>query len=216
MNEKTKILIADDHRLFLDGIVSLLQTEKQFVIARTVTNGAEVLDALGKEDIDLCILDINMPVMNGITTTRQMKKLFPSVKIIILTTYNDREFISELLLAGINGYVLKNATKAELIAAIRDVMKGKQYYSREVSDHLLHNYVDILKKEKEAEEVLLTRREKEIVKLLARELTNARIAEELHISFRTVETHRKNIMHKTGAQNLAGLIKYALAKGIIS
>jgi DNA-binding NarL/FixJ family response regulator len=216
MAEKIKILVADDHPLFLDGIVSLLKTEKEFEILHTVTNGTEVIAALRKQTVDICILDINMPGLNGIDTTRQIRLNWPEIKIIVLTTHNEREFISEMLLAGVSGYVLKNATRTELVTAIKEVKAGKNYYSREVSDSMLHTYVRKIQIEKSSEDgIKLTAREKQIVQLLAKEYTNFRIAEELNISYRTVETHRKNIMEKTGAQNLAGLLRYAYEKGVI-
>ena len=215
---KPKLLIADDHRLFLDGLISLLKTEKEFDLAATATDGSQVLLLLEKNNFDICILDINMPLMNGIETTKEIRQKWPRVKIIALTTYNEKEFISELLHAGVSGYVLKNATKAELVKAIKEVAAGRAYFSSEVQDNILHDYLDKIKKEKDQPEnktVVLTQRETEIVQLLAKEYTNDKIADALHISFRTVETHRKNIMQKTKAQNLAGLIKFAYANGIL-
>lgn len=215
---KIKLLIADDHPLFLDGIVSLLKTEKEFIVTATASNGQEALELSGNTTFDVCILDINMPILNGIETARKMKERGYSGKIIILTTYNDKEFISEMLLIGVSGYVLKSATKAELINAIKDVLMGKTYFSAEVHDSIFDNYLQGIKKEKHevAENpVTLTPREIEIVDLLTKEYTNENIASTLNISFRTVETHRKNIMQKTKAKNLAGLIKYAYSKGIL-
>ncbi|TND08469.1 MAG: LuxR family two component transcriptional regulator [Bacteroidetes bacterium] len=216
--KKLKLLIADDHQLFLDGLLSLLKTEKSFEPPATATNGNRVLELLQKNNYDICVLDINMPGLNGIETTRRIRHEWPEVKIIILTTYNDKEFISEMLLAGVSGYVLKSATKAELVNAISKAASGGTYYSSEVQNSIMHDYLGKIKKEKGAsgKPVVLTKRETEIVKLLAREYTNDRIAEALSISYRTVETHRKNIMQKTGAQNLAGLVKFAYAQGIIS
>jgi DNA-binding NarL/FixJ family response regulator len=215
---KTTILIADDHQLFLDGIVSLLQTEKTFNIADTANDGYRVLELFGKNKYDVCILDINMPLLNGIDTAKKIVEKKFATKIIILTTHDDKEFISEMLHAGVSGYVLKNTTKTELIKAIKDVAAGEKYFSNEVHKSVMENYLHAIKKEKTGsndEIVLLTPREIEIVKLLAKENTNENIANALHISYRTVETHRKNIMQKTGTKNLAGLIKYAYEKGIL-
>jgi DNA-binding NarL/FixJ family response regulator len=206
-----KILMADDHKILLEGVVSLLQTEKSFEIAATAVNGLEVLELVKNKYFDICILDINMPGIDGIEVTRQIKLWKPEMKIIILTTYNDKEIITELIQLGVAGYLLKNAAKAELVEAIKKVMSGRYYFSEEVEKIIMKG----LTAKKPADESILTEREIEIVKLLGREFTNEKIAQELNISFRTVETHRKNILQKTKSHNLAGLLKYAYYKGIL-
>lgn len=206
-----KILMADDHKILLEGVVSLLQTEKSFEIAATALNGLEVLELIKKLYFDICILDINMPGIDGIEVTRQIKICKPEMKIIILTTYNDKEIITELIQLGVAGYLLKNAAKAELVEAIKKVMSGRYYFSEEVEKIIMKG----LTVKKPADESILTEREIEIVKLLGREFTNEKIAQELNISFRTVETHRKNILQKTNSHNLAGLLRYAYFKGIL-
>jgi DNA-binding NarL/FixJ family response regulator len=206
-----KILMADDHKILLEGVVSLLQTEKSFEIAATAVNGLEVLELVKNEYFDICILDINMPGIDGIEVTRQIKICKPEMKIIILTTYNDKEIITELIQLGVAGYLLKNAAKAELVESIKKVMSGRYYFSEEVEKIIMKG----LTVKKPADESILTEREIEIVKLLGREFTNEKIAQELNISFRTVETHRKNILQKTKSHNLAGLLKYAYLKGIL-
>jgi DNA-binding NarL/FixJ family response regulator len=212
-----KLIVADDHQLFLDGILSLLKTEKNFSIS-TANNGQEVLDLLALENYDICILDINMPRLNGIETARIIKEKKIQTKLIVLTTHSDNEFISEMLLCDVAGYLLKNATKQELIKAIHEVLDGKKYFSSEVHQNIMDKYLGKIKTEKSSPAsplIVLTSRETEIVKLLAKEYTNENIAGTLNISYRTVETHRKNIMQKTKAQNLAGLIRYAYENGII-
>ena len=129
----------------------------------------------------------------------------------MLTTYNDREIISELVHIGVSGYLLKNSDRQELVEAVHKVMKGRHYFSEEVENIILQGLND----KKPGEVVTLTEREMEVMHLLAKEYTNDKIAEALHISYRTVETHRKNIMQKTKAHNLAGLLKYAYSKGLI-
>jgi len=195
----------------LEGVVSLLQTEKSFEIAATAVSGLEVLELVKNKYFDICILDINMPGIDGIEVTRQIKLWKPEMKIIILTTYNDKEIITELIQLGVAGYLLKNAAKAELVEAIKKVMSGRYYFSEEVEKIIMKG----LTAKKPADESILTEREIEIVKLLGREYTNEKIAQELNISFRTVETHRKNILQKTKSHNLAGLLKYAYFKGIL-
>lgn len=208
---KIRLLIADDHAILRDGIVSLLCSEPGLQVACTASGGYEVLDLLSEKEVDICLLDINMPGLDGIETAKLIRQRKPNVKIIMLTTYNDREIISELVHIGVSGYLLKNSDKAELVEAINKVMKGRYYFSEEVEKIILEGLIE----KKSAEVIPLTERELEILQLLAKEYTNDRIAAELHISYRTVETHRKNIMQKTKATNLAGLIKYAYNRGLI-
>lgn len=209
--DKIKLLVADDHKILLDGIVSLLQSEKLFEVAGTACNGNEVMELVRKNDYDICLLDINMPGLDGMEAAKLIKILKPGIKIIMLTTYNDREIISELIHIGVSGYLLKNSDKLELVEAIHKVMSGRYYFSAEVEEIIMQGVAE----KKNTEEIYLTERELEIVKLLSREYTNEKIATELHISYRTVETHRKNIMQKTKSHNLAGLLKHAYSKGLI-
>ena len=208
---KIKLLIADDHTILRDGIVSLLQSEESFSIVATAGNGYEVMELVGKKDVDVCLLDINMPGLDGIETARLLKEKKPGIRIIMLTTYNDREIISELVHIGVSGYLLKNSDREELVEAVHKVMKGRHYFSEEVENIILEGLTEI----KTSEVVSLTERELEVMHLLAKEYTNEKIATALHISYRTVETHRKNIMQKTKAHNLAGLLKYAYGKGLL-
>ena len=207
---KIKLLIADDHKILLEGIVSLLQSEA-FDIAATAANGYEVMELVNKNDYDVCLLDINMPGMDGMEAAKHIKATKPAIKIIMLTNYNDKEIISELVHIGVSGYLLKNSDKSELVEAINKVMNGRYYFSAEVEDIIMQEVVE----KKKTDVIELTDREIEIVRLLDREYTNEKIANELHISFRTVETHRKNIMQKTKSHNLAGLLKHAYSKGIL-
>ena len=206
-----KLLIADDHKILLEGIVSLLQSEGSFDVADTASNGYEVMELVNKNDYDVCLLDINMPGLDGIEAAKLIKAGKPSIKIVMLTTYNDKEIISELIRIGVSGYLLKNSDKSELVGAIYKVMSGRYYFSAEIEEIIMQGVAE----RKNTEVILLTEREIEIVKLLAREYTNDKIATELNISYRTVETHRKNIMQKTKSHNLAGLLKHAYSRGFI-
>ena len=208
---KIKILVADDHKILLEGIVSLLQSEGTFDVAATAGNGYEVMELVNKNDYDVCLLDINMPQMDGMEAAKLIKTTKPLTRVIMLTTYNDKEIISELVHIGVSGYLLKNSDRLELVEAINKVMSGRYYFSAEVEDIILHG----VSEKKNTETILLTEREIEIVQLLGKEYTNEKIANELHISYRTVETHRKNIMQKTRSHNLAGLLKHAYSKGLI-
>ncbi len=210
-------MIADDHQLVMDGIVSLLRPEKDFEIVGMAVDGYEVLRLLDKIEVDICLLDISMPGLDGVATAREISEKKPGVRIIILTTYSDKEIVAELLDIGVAGYILKNASKQELMEAIQKVAAGDMYFSREVHTVIMSDYVKQLRKSKgaESETVVLTEREKEILLLLTREMTNEKIASVLNISYRTVETHRKNIMQKTKSHNLAGLLKFAYSQGLL-
>lgn len=209
-----RLLIADDHELFLDGIVSLLQAEKSFSIKATAHDGYEVLELISKYDYDVCLLDISMPRLDGIATLKSIREKKPGLKIIILTDYNDPKIIAEMMKAGVAGYVLKNCTKAELVNGIRKVARGETYFSGDVQKAIVQDYTSLIRGKDN--QIILTTRELEILKLLAKEYTNDKIASALKISFRTVETHRKNMMQKIKAHNLAGLLSYAYSNGIIN
>lgn len=208
---KIKLLIADDHAILRDGIVSLLKQEPSFTVVATAGNGHEVMEFLNKKEVDVCLLDINMPGLDGMEAAKLIRQKKPEVKIVMLTTYNDKEIISELIHIGVAGYLLKNSDRQELVEAVNRVMKGRYYFSEEVENIILQG----LTEKKPAETMSLTDREVQIVQLLAKEYTNDKIAKELSISYRTVESHRKNIMQKTKANNLAGLMKFAYSKGLI-
>ncbi|TDW96736.1 response regulator [Dinghuibacter silviterrae] len=211
MTAPIRLLIADDHKIVLDGLVALLETEPDFCIAATAHDGNEVLDLVQRMPFDICLLDINMPGPDGIEITRVIRAEYPDYRIIILTTYGEKEIIIRLLQLGVAGYLLKNSTRQELTAAIKKVAAGGYYFSDEVQASIAQDYT-----EPPAQQgVALTQREREVLELLSREYTNDEIAEELHISFRTVETHRKNMMQKTGASNLAGLLRYAYGQGLL-
>ncbi len=209
--KKIRLLIADDHRILLEGIVGLLQSVDSFIVAGTAGNGYEVLELTEKNDYDICLLDINMPKLDGLETARLLKQRKPGIKIIMLTTYNDKEIISELVHIGVSGYLLKNSGQQELIEAIKRVWAGRYYFSEDVEQIIINEVAQKQKKET----IRLTGREQEVFDLLVKEYKNDKIASALHISHRTVETHRKNIMQKTNTHSLAGLIKFAYSKGFI-
>jgi DNA-binding NarL/FixJ family response regulator len=209
-----RVLIADDHHLFLDGVVSLLKTEKDFDLD-TACDGYEALDKIKQKDFDVCLLDIGMPGLDGMATAKVMKTTKPVIRIIILSTYNDKEIITNMIKAGVDGYLLKNCTKQELTDAIHAAHAGEKCFSIDVKNSIVNQFTTYLAQEKGTQETILTPREVEIVKLLARGYTNEKIADQLSISYRTVETHRKNIMQKTHSHNLAGLLKFVYDSKLI-
>lgn len=206
--ESIRLLIADDHPLIIDGLKTSLSREESLEIVDEAVDGAEVLSALQRHNIDVILLDINMPGMNGFETLQKIVPEFPDVKILILSMYDKPEFIHSLIENGASGYLLKNTGRDEMIYAIQKVHHGNIYFSEEVKK--------ILKKEERAAggHEQLTKREKEILSLIAQEKTTSEIAELLFISTHTVDTHRKNLLAKLGVKNAAGLVKFAIEYGI--
>ncbi len=209
------IIIADDHQMFIDGVKALLAGEQDMRVTGEALNGKQVLALLEKEQADVILLDVNMPEMDGIETTRHIRQRWPDVKILMLTMYNNQEFIFGLMNAGASGYILKNTGRAELLEAIHAVTKGKTFYSKEVTETILQNFT---KKpgEQKVEAAQLTEREKDVLKLIAQEYNTQEIAAKLYISPNTVETHRKNLLSKLHAKNIAGLVRFAIQTGLIS
>ncbi len=212
-----RLLIADDHQMLLDGIRALLRDAEDITVVGEASNGADVLSVVSQQPVDVILMDINMPVMNGIETTALIAKQFPSIKVIALTMHSERSFIARILKAGAAGYVLKNTGKQELLAAIHKVASGETYFSNEVASVMMEQYMPQSSSRRPGSEPSiheLTKREVEILRLIAQEMTNNEIAERLFISTYTVETHRKNLIRKIGVKNTAGLVKFALQQGI--
>ncbi|MFA5329253.1 MAG: response regulator transcription factor [Prolixibacteraceae bacterium] len=216
--EKIKILLADDHQLFLDGLSALLGQIASVEIVAAVSDGAQLLEKLKGSEGDLVIVDLHMPVLDGLETTKMIRQLYPAVKVLGLTMDNEVDSIQDMLEAGASGYILKNTGKAELETAILQVMKGEVYLSQSLSSQLAQRL--LLKKRAVVEETceldMLTEREVEILKMVALENSNTEIAEKLYISPKTVETHRKNLMKKIGARNSLGIYKFALKHKLIN
>ncbi|MEO9872246.1 response regulator [Ekhidna sp.] len=206
---KMKIFLTDDHAILLGGLVKILSSEDVFEVIGTAGSVQETLDSLTRKSPDLLITDYNLPDDDGLTLVRRVKQKYPSVKIIVLSMHDEAHLIKEILKEGVDGYILKKDSHEELINAVRAVKNGKVYLSSDVNTMLMRGLNGT------GEQKLLTDREREILKLISKEYTNKQMAEELFISERTVETHRKNIFRKTGTNNLVGLIKFAYANNLI-
>jgi DNA-binding NarL/FixJ family response regulator len=208
-----RVLIADDHQMFVDGLKSLLVEEKEMCVVGEAKNGYEVLEICDQEQVDIVIMDINMPLMDGIQTSRRLSKKHPSVKILGLSMYNDRDYISDILRAGALGYVLKNTGKESLLNAIATLQSGSSYLSEEVSKTLLSGFM----KNHSCEQMIekLSDREKEVLDCIASGLTTHEIGDKLFISKNTVETHRKNLLYKLKAKNTAELVNNAYKQRLI-
>lgn len=201
-----KILLADDHKIVIDGLKLILGANPHFEIVGEVENGQEALDFLEQQKVHIVVLDINMPVMDGITCARKIKKLYKHVKVIILTMYAQKSFIEEIIQIGIDGCLLKNNTGKELADAIDRVYAGRSYY-----DQIQSFSID----KEEIKKHKLSERELDIIRNLSDGLSSTQIADKLFISMHTVKTHRKNILKKLDLHSSSELIQYAINNGII-
>ena len=196
-----KVFIADDHYMVVEGIRSLLQHEQNIEWMGHATNAASCLAFLHLHQPDVILMDISMPDTSGIDLCKEVKRKYPNINVIGLSTFNQHSFIQKMMDNGASGYVLKNATREEIIEAIEAVMSGEKYLSLEAASTMREN--------KNAQIPVITRREKEVLLLIAEGMTNNEIAEKLFISSTTVDTHRKNLLAKFDSHNTASLIRRA-------
>lgn len=216
-----KILLADDHDLLRDGISALLSDTKSIEIVASVGSGIDVINFLDlhKGEIDIVLMDIKMPGLTGIEAMEIINIKHPELKVIALSMFSDRVNISKMLKAGASAYVLKNMKREELLMAISEVSEGRNYFSREASEVMLHAFMpgkkDILEIPGFSSSIELTARELQVLKLIAQQFTNKAIADKLFLSTRTVDSHRRNVLQKIGAKNTAGLVSFAYASGIL-
>ncbi len=211
-----KILLADDHTLITEGISNLLEDQLDIIISGICSNGKEVIRSLEKStDVDLILLDIDMPIMNGLECAEELKSRFPSISVAMLTMHQEKAMIKRFIELGAKGYFLKTISKEELILAIHQIAKGGEYFTSEVTKSLISDdaptptlALNPLLKE-------LSEREKEIIIQIASGLSNKEIGEKLFISPRTVDTHRTNLMKKLGVNNVAGVVRFAFQNGLI-
>ncbi|HEY0743921.1 MAG TPA: response regulator transcription factor [Chryseosolibacter sp.] len=203
------ILLVDDHTMLLEGINHLLEGQPTIHVVAKVSGVKHAIELLKSAEVDLIVTDLHMPGMDGVALFNHVKENYPSIKTIVLSMDDEVQIVKELLRSGVHGYVLKKDTHSELLKAIDEVRNGRVYVSSEVNKVLLDGL------QHDNEKPLLTTRELEIVRLIAKEYSNKQIAEELFISERTVETHRKNILRKTRVGSIVGLIKYAYANKLL-
>lgn len=211
---KAKVLLVDDHIVVRQGIKALLTDEPDMEVVGEANNGREAMDSLERLEPDVVLMDISMPGLNGIEATRQIKQRFPEVKVVILSMHANEEYVFQVLQAGAAGYVLKQSDSLEVLTAIRAAISGGSFLSPPISRTVIDDYVRRaeVRGRGDAQE-LLTSREREVLQLLAEGLPNRKIAEELNISVKTVESHRSNMMNKLEVSSKTELIKYALRKG---
>jgi DNA-binding NarL/FixJ family response regulator len=204
-----RIIIADDHKIVRDGLSGLIRTQNDMEIIGEADNGMTAVKLASELSPDIIIMDVSMPDLNGIEATRKIKSAVPNSNVIALSMHSDRRFVLGMLDAGVKGYVIKDSAFAELAGAIRAVSANKSYLSPGITDIVVNAYA----RDGEVKGNALSNREREIIQLLAEGRSVKKISELIHISVKTVETHRRNIMIKLDLKNSADLIRYALKEG---
>jgi len=213
-----KILLADDHQLVRNGIKMFLESEKDFEVIAEAKTGSEAIQKNKQLKPDLVLLDISMPDKNGLEAAPEILDAAHEPKVIMLSMYLDEQYINSCMEAGVNGYIHKGADQEELIDGVKKVMEGISFYSKDVRDVMVNNYITSLKKKKKQlaqPKISLTKRELEVVKLIMKGYTSNQIAEELFISNRTVDTHRANLMQKLDVKNSIELINKVTEENLL-
>ena len=210
----TKVLIADDHQLFREGLVNLISSAPDIEVIAEAKDGKEATEKAQKLKPDVILIDIGMPVMNGIEATRIIKKENPKIKVIAVSMHSDRQFVKGVLEAGADGYLLKNCTYRQLIEAVQSVVSGKKYLSDDITEMVIQGYLDPEDEHPEGQ-MDLSERELEVLKLYAEGKSTREIGEKLFISVKTVGTHKQHIFEKLDLKSNADLVKYAIKEGLI-
>lgn len=202
-------IVVDDHKIFRESLTYVLESQANIKVVAQANNGKEFLDLLKSTTPDIVLLDIEMPIMDGIEATREALRLYPNLKILVLSMHNDEEFYSAMIDLGVKGFILKESDTVEVIKAVDEIVKGSLYFSQEL-------LLGLLKKRKDSVVVDLTQREQEVLSLIAKGLSNIEIGEKLFISARTVEKHRAELLLKTESKNSISLVVYAIKNGLVT
>jgi DNA-binding NarL/FixJ family response regulator len=210
-----RIIIADDHRLFREGLVNLLSDSKDIEIIAEADNGKDAIEKAKALNPDIIVMDIGMPILNGVEATGRLLKEFPEIKVIALSMHSEKQFIKGMLEAGAAGYLFKNCAYDELIEAIHTVNAGKKYLSDKITEIMIQDYLGKEESIPESDSEL-TERESEILKLIAEGVPTSEISELLFVSVKTIGTHKQHLLEKLNLKTSTDLVKYAIKKGIIS
>lgn len=219
MDQKIKIHLADDHQVLIDGMLSMLKTNKQIEITGFSLNGENLVDEIYSNKADILVMDINMPIKDGIEVLKEFSIKGFCCKVIILSSYDDVKLIKEVLKLGASGYLSKQSAGENIIEAIYAVANGEEYFSKSIRDRIFDSFSKTLAPSYISEAMpisSITERELEILRLISMEYSGTQISDELHISPNTVETHRKNLIRKLNVKSTIGLVKYALKHKLIN
>lgn len=206
-----RILITDDHEMIRNGLSALIRGESDIHVVETAENGEEAVNVCQKREIDVVLMDVMMPVLNGVEATKRIKETSPDTKVLAVTINDEPRFIKEVLTAGASGYILKHSSKEEILKAIRDVANNKHHFGADVLAKISTEFTQLDKDSKP----MLTKKESEVLRLIAQEFTNQEIADQLNCGIRTVDTHKRNLIRKLEVKNVVGLVKYALKMGVV-
>jgi two-component system response regulator NreC len=216
MGRKIRVVLADDHRMMREGIRALLEHQKDIQVVGEAADGRDAVRLAAQLSPDVVVMDVSMPLLNGIEATRQIRRDSPDVAVLILTVHESEDYVAQLLAAGANGYIIKRAAGDELISAIHAVDQGEAFLYPSVAKVVIEDYVRRLKEgEGLGAQDVLTDREREVLQLIAEGYTNREIADLLHLSIKTVQNHRSKIMNKLDLHDRGELVKYAIQQGII-
>ncbi len=206
-----RVLLADDHTILLDGLSMVLNQYPNIEVVGVAHDGSEAIKQLYETQADVVLIDVQMPQMDGFQTANVIRDNFPNVKILVLSMHNDRPYIERMYQIGASGYLLKTASIDEILEAIEKVHRGELHFSNDVILTVL-NY----NRSQNSPVIKLTRRERQVIELIAKEHSNVEIAQLLNLSVETINTYRKNLLKKTGVKNTAGLVRYAFNQGIVT
>lgn len=212
-----KVLVADDHTMFVDGIESILKNENDIEIVGRAYDGKAVLDIASHQQFNIVLLDVNLPILNGLEVCKELQKSYPFIKVLAISMFNEESYVTEILNHGAKGYILKNTGREELLKAIRTVASGDSYFSKEVTETIMKGLMNRRKASNKSNTLIpkLSRREKEVLKLIAQEFTTQEIADALYISLKTVESHRSSLLSKLNARNSVGLVRIAMENSLL-
>lgn len=209
-----RIILADDHKITRDGLRAMLDQQSGMEVVGVAENGRQAIRMASELEPDVVVMDISMPELNGIEATRQIKADLPDTKVIALSMYSDRRYVAGMLKAGVSGYLIKNCAFDELVNAITAVINNQSYLSPDIADTVMKDYAHILEKENPTATSILTTREREVLQLIAEGIPTKEIANRMHVSVKTVETHRQQLMRKLKVKSVAELTKIALRDGL--
>lgn len=211
--EILKVIIVDDHEIFRNGLQTILKRIENIKLIASASDGSEFLELLKKEVPDVVLMDIKMPVIDGVDATRHALVLYPKIKIIALSMFGDEEYLQQMIQAGAKGFLLKNITRKILSHAVDVVYNGGNYYSEELLGFFTKKYIQ--ETQPENDDLQITKREMEVLQLVAEGLLNQEIADKLFISKRTVDGHKNNLVVKTGSKNMVDLLVYSIKNGLV-
>ena len=212
---KYRVILADDHEMLRQGLKSLLDQDPQFTVVAQAKDGEELLEKLKKNECDVIVVDLSMPNMDGIQALKVIKDKYAKIKVLVLTMQKDHEHFKHAMASGASGYLLKDEAFDQLSMAIKMIMRGKEFVSSSIAKLLADRYVRSLDDNESPSLEIITKRELQVLKLIAQGFANKKIASKLNLSIRTIEAHRLNLSNKLSIKNTAGLVKFAMSKGLV-